>query len=270
MPKKRDILTNPCVSEFVYDTIVNSTIDQKKFLNGKFLRVGRTSRTAKAFSVSSGMEERALVLAKLGVPFAWVFNISEKKLKELYDDRHSFNQVKLADKMIEEKMFVITDKEFMQYAGLMASSCHSETWILNRDFLKVHYHLREWRRDYENATNKETKEGIAASKEIAKLITNSIIFSKYSDGTYGINEQEIAVLMYMYSKQKEFIELKQLKIHFNGIYRNFKLVRAINTLLKNQYVEKGVGQFEDNCRITGWGVDIVLKFQKRVFALENY
>lgn len=270
MPAKRDVIVNPFVSEFVYDNIVNSTIEQRRFLNGKYMRIGRNSRAARGFSTKSTAEEKALMLAKLGVPFAWLFNIDEKKLKELFDDQHNFSPVRMTDKLLSEKMFVVTDKQFMQFAGLMASNCHSETYMINRDFLKANYRLKEWKKEYSNTSLSEAKDATPASKDIAKMVSNAIMFSKYTDGEYGINDAEVAVLMFMYSKQKEFIEMDEMRVHFNGIYRNFKLVRCLNTLVKAKYVEKGEGNWDGMYKTTGWGNDIALKFQKRMFALENY
>lgn len=270
MPAKRDVIVNPFVSEFVYDNIVNSTLDQRRHLNGKFARVKRNSRSAKAFSVKATQEEKALVLAKLGVPFAWFFNIDLVKFKELFENRKEFTNAQLSDKMLKENWFVVTDKQFMTFAGLMASNSHSETYMINRDFLKVGYRLKQWRNQYSNTSSTEAKDALPMSKDIAKLMSNAIIYSKYTDGEFGINEPEIAVLLYIYSKNKEFLPLNDLKIQFNGVYRNFKLVKALNELMKAKYVEKGEAEWANQYRITGWGVDIALRFEKKVFSLENY
>lgn len=270
MPAKRDVIVNPFVSEFVYDNIVNSTHDQRKFLNGKYTRVGRHSRPAKAFSVKATQEEKALMLSKLGIPFAWFFNIDLAKFKELFENRAEFTNAQLTDKMLKENWFVVSDKQFMTFAGLMASNCHSETYMINRDFNKIGFRAKEWRKEYANTSLTEAKESLTASRDIARLMTNTIMFSKYTDGEFGINEAEIAVLMYMYSKSKEFIELNELKRQFNGIYRNFKLVAALKVLRNAKYIEEGEAEWAKQYRMTGWGVDIALRFEKKVFSLENY
>ncbi len=270
MPAKRDVIVNPFVSEFIYDAIVNATVEQRRFLNGKFLKVGRSMRKARSFSVNSTLEEKALMLTKLGIPFAWVFNVEKSKLKQLKEDAGEYTNVMLADKMLAEKYFVITDKQFMLFANQMASNCHSETWLLNRDFVQASYRLLEWRQTYGSLTLSTAKDTTVAAREMGKVMMNTIIFSKYAEGIFDINEAEIAVLLYFISKEREYITEVELKATFNGVYRHFKLIRAINTLVKSQYIEKGEGNKTKQFRITSWGIDTAMKFQKRVFSLENY
>jgi hypothetical protein len=270
MPAKRDVIVNPFVSEFIYDVIINATLDQRRILNGKYAKVGRSKRKARAFSVTSTLEEKALMLAKLGVPFAWVFNLEKGKFQELKGSMKQMNTAQISDKMLNEKYFVITDKQFLFFANLMASNSHSETWLMNRDFLNAAYRLSEWKQNYSNIKLSEAKDALPAAREMAKIMMNTIMFSSYADSTFDINEAETAILLYFLSKEKEFIAEDELKLFFNGIYRNFKLVRAINTLLKAKYIEKGEGEWAKQYRITGWGVDIALRFEKKVFSLENY
>jgi len=270
MPVKRDVVVNPFVSEFLYDAIVNSTVEQRRFLNGKYLKVGRSKRKARAFSVNSTLEEKALMLTKLGISFAWVFNIEKSKLKQLQEDAGEYTNVQLADKMLQEKYFVITDKQLMLFCNLMASNSHSETWLLNRDFVQASYRIKEWRQNYGNVPLADSKDSIVAARDMAKIMMNTIMFSKYAEGILDISEPEIAILLYLLSKEREYIPDTELRVTFNGIYRNFKLVRCINTLLKGQLIEKGLGAMLRQYRLTSWGIDTAMKFQKRVFSLENY
>lgn len=270
MPTRRDVVVNPFVSEYLYDTIINATVEQRRFLNGKYLKVGRNKRKARAFSVNSTLEEKALMFTKLGIPFAWVFNLDRTQLKQFQEESDGYSNVQLTDKMLQARCFVVTDKQFMLFSNLMASNSHSETWMLNRAFHQAAYRIKEWRQAYGNVPLEDAKVSLPAGRDMAKVMLNAIIFSKYAEGLFEINETEIAVLLYIFSKEKEFIPLEELRNHFNGIYRNFKLVRCLNSLLKAQYVEKGMGKWVKDYRITSWGIDTALKFEKRVFALENF
>lgn len=270
MPAKRDVIVDPFVSEFIYDTIINATLDQRRFLNGKYQKVGRSKRKARAFSVTSTLEEKALMLAKLGVSFAWVFNMDKAKFKEISAEIKGMSNLQITDMMLREKMFVITDKQFLFFAGLMASNSHSETWMLNRDFLTASYRLNEWKQQYGNATLGASKDSTPASRDMAKVMLNTIIFSQYALGAFDVNDAEMAVLLYFLSKEKEFIGFDELKLSFNSVYKNFKLVKALKTLLNAKYIEQGQGEWAKQYRMTGWGVDIALRFEKKVFSLENY
>ena len=270
MPNKRDVIVNPFVSEFIYDAIVNSTIDQRRFLNGKFLKVGKSIRKARAFSVNSTLEEKALMLTKLGVKFAWVFGLDKKQLKQIEEESGEYTNVQLTDRLLQEKAFVITDKQFMLFSNLMASNCHSETWMMNKAFHQASYRIKEWRKNYASVPIVDSKDGVVAARDMAKIMLNTIIFSKYAEGLFDVNEAETAVLLYFLSKEREFIPDAELKLAFNGVYRNFKLVRCLNTLVNAQYVEKGEGRFKGTYRITSFGIDVAMKFEKKVFSLENF
>ncbi len=270
MPARRDVITNPFISEFVYDKIVNATMEERRFLNGKFAKVRRNTKTARLFSVSSTLEEKALILSKLGVQFAWLFNIGKNEFKQLCKEADGMTSVELTDKMLKENYFVVSDKQFMMFSHLMASNSHSETWMLNRQFLQAGQYLKEWKQEHGNANLSDVKDASPASKWMAKIMLNTIMFSKYSDGILEVNDIQIAVLLYFFSKEKEFITHEELRVSFNGIYRNFKLAKCLRVLLNAKYIEKGEGQWANQYRLTGWGVDIALRFEKKVFSLENY
>lgn len=270
MPAKRDVIVDPFVSEFIYDVIINATLDQRRFLNGKYQKVGRSQRKARAFSVTSTLEEKALMLTKLGVSFAWVFGIDKGKFKELMQGMKGMSNTQITDKMLQEKMFVITDKQFAFYSGILAANSHSETWLLNRQFLDAAYRLNEWKQTYGSIPVGEAKNVTPAARYMAKMMLNTIIFSNYVVGAFDINDAEMAVLLYFFSKEKEFLTLDELKSRFNSVYRNFKLIKAVKTLLNAKYIEQGQGEWAKQYRMTGWGVDIALRFEKKVFSLENY
>lgn len=268
MPPKRDILQNPIVSEFVYDCLMKATLEQKKNLNGKLLRATRTSRTAKAFAMKSTQEEKAILLAKLGVSFSWNFNLSKKRLMELFENRKTMTPTQLTDLMLREKIVIVTDKQVVQFLGVMAANCHSEIYLLNRDFLKAGYMAREFRKEYFSTTLSELKTANLSAKWMARTMVNNIVSGKFCEALFDMPETSICVLLFMFSKDKEFITEQEIRLYFNGIYRGFKLGKSINDLLKVNFIEKSyLTESKEYC-VTKSGIEAVLRFEKRTFSME--
>lgn len=269
MPAKRDVLLNPVVSEFVYDCLMKTTVEQKKSLNGKYLKATRTSRTAKAFALKSTMEEKAILLSKLGVQFSWNFNLTKKRLKELFDGKDYVRPSQLADIMLKEKVVIVTDKQIVQYLGLMAANCHSEIWLMNRDFLRAGHLVKDWRKEYFSATVSHVRNSNSTTRGIAKLLVNSIATTKLCESILGIPETSLSVLLYMYSREAEFIPELDVRNFFNNLYRGFKIATAINDLVASKYIERGYLKTEKEYRVTGMGIEAALRFQKRMFSMDN-
>jgi len=269
VPKKRQILVNPVINEFVFDCLMTSTVESRKNLTDRYLRAARHSKTATAFANSSTFEEKVILLSKLGINFAWVFNVDEKKVREMMKDNR-YEQQNVINHMIENKAIVVSDKQFMQYLGLLSSNVHSETWVMNREFLKVGLRMKQWKKEYYNTTHNETRTGRYASMDISKLLFYSSAVSDNMEGIVGITATAMQVLLYMYSKQKEFISLSEVKAVLTGIQRNFKISRSITQLKNAKYIEKSYLSDEPEYKVTALGADAVLRLQKRIFNAENF
>ncbi len=270
MPAKRQIILDPFVSEFVYSCIMNSTIEQRKQLNGKFLYATRTSKKAKTFSVKSTDEEKRILLSKLGIEFAWVFNISKDKLDQLFETTGKKTLSELTKVMIEQKVMVVTDKQVMTFLGVMASNCHSESWLINREYLNFGYRIKEWRREYEHPTNREMKEMMMVMRDMAKAMLNTILASKSIEDQFGVSETAMTVLLYLISRQKEFVTEFETKTYLRGMYREFRVNVALKSLISLKYVERNAGETKPEYRITGMGVNVALSFQKKALTLLNF
>ncbi len=270
MPAKKQVILNPFVAEYVYAAIVNSTIEQRKQLNGKFLYATRTAKKAKAFSVNSTDEEKAILLSKLGIDFAWCFNLNKEKLDEMVKASGGQTLSQITKSMVDQKVMVVTSKQQMQFLGLMASNCHSESWLLNRDYLLFGYQAKQWRKVTDPPLNREMKESLVEVRQIAQLMLNTIMASKTIEGMFGINEPAMAVLLYFLSRQKEFVTEHEMKMYFRSLYRDFRIVVSLKMLITGKLIEKRMDVPKPEYRITGIGVSTAMNFQKKVFTLINF
>lgn len=270
MPAKRNTILNPYLNEFVYDQMVKATTEQKIKLGGRLLKYMKNSRVAKAFATKSTIEDKAIMLAKLGVSFSWCLNLSKQKLNEIYEEHSESTASKLSNAMLKEKVFVVTDKQIMSFLGIMAANCHGETYMMNRDFFTMGYKVKEFRKEFSNPTNREIKEGVLIAKDLSRLFLGAMTASRFSDGIFGISSFSLELLMYLYSREKEYITEEEIRSYFGSLYRNFKLTTAIKNLSEAMYIEKGEGDFVRSYKVTAWGADTVLKFERKVFNLEKF
>lgn len=269
MPRKRQLLVNPVLCQYVYDVLLTTTPHERLNLSGKYLKAAKHSKTALTFAVNSTYEEKAILLAKLGKPFFWGVGIDREGLKKLMDE-NIFGQKELTDRAIKDRFVVVADKQFIQFAGLLAASCHGETWMLNRQFLTVGYRMKEWRKEYANTTHSEMKASRQASKDIAKLQVHTLMLSEMVPEICGITKPALDVLLWMFAREREFISLLNLKTVFSGIHRNFKVLSAVTQLRESLYIEKSMLSKDIEYRVTALGADAVMKFQKRVLNAENF
>lgn len=266
MPVKRPIVTNDIFTEFVYDCIINATIEERKLLTGQQAGISRNKKKARTWTIRSTVEEKILFLARLNIPCGLIVGCTKDKIAELKESVRNLSQSRLADLMAKENIFCISDKTFLSYANVMSANAHSETALLNKDFMRASQRLNEWKQAERNGSIKDVKNSVQATREISKMLYNSIIVSKYALGAFDVNETDLSVMLFLHSKQREFITHTEIKIELNGIYRNFKIGACLKHLMIEKYIEKGVGEFEGSFRLTSWGSDVVNKFQKKVLS----
>lgn len=268
MPTKKDVLIIPAVSEYLYDCLTRATYEQKKNLKLKYAKAVKNSKTAKTFAATSSWEDKAIVLSKLGIEFSFVFNLNKTRLMELYRDKNDLKPGELADYLLREKIMVVTDKQVLHFLNLLASNAHSEVWMMNRDFLKAGYNITDWKKEYFNTNLEEIKGGSRSARDVAKLMSATMLYAKFAPTLLGIQDVSVAVLLYIFSKDKEFIRESEIRLYFNGVYRNFKLGKSINDLLKTKFIEHGHLTKTKEYRITSYGTEAALRFQKKIFGVE--
>ena len=266
MPVKRSIVTNDIFTEYVYDCIINATIEDRKFLTGQQVSISRNKKKARIWSIRSTMEEKILLLARLNVPCAIIIGCNKEKIAKLEVAVRKLTQSMMADMMAKENIFCISDKTFLTYANVMSANAHSETALLNKDFMRASQRLNEWKQANRNGSVKDVKNSVQSTRDISKMLYSSIIVSKYALGAFDVSETDLSVLLFLHSKRREFITLTELKIELNGIYRNFKIGVCLKHLLLVKYIEKGFGEFEGSYRLTSWGSEVINKFQKKVLS----
>ncbi len=269
MPRKKPLLINPVLNQYVYDCLLTATHHERLNLNGKYLRAAKNSKTARTFVANCTDEEKAILLSKLGKSFAWVINIDKKGVQQLMEE-NVFGQSEMVERAIKERFIAISDKQILQYINLMAANTHSETWMLNREFLALGFRVKEWRKQYNNTTVTEVKAASLITKDYCKNIIFTLLMGDKTEEISGVHRYSFLILVYMCSRQSEFISLSDIKLFFSKIHKNFKTVRGITQLLEVKYIEKSYLTKDVEYRVTGLGVDAIMRFQKRILNAENF
>ncbi len=269
MPKKSKIVSNPFLNAYTYDLMYRLNPEQKKLLNGRYLKYAKNSTSATNFSNTADIEERAIFLAKLGVPFAWVFgDLNDKTLTEIYHTYKKEGQAKAMDKIAKQDVFVVTNREIMKLLGLMASNLHTETFLINRGYYKAGYHLKNWKKEIVKPQNESIKEAHADSKELARMMYITMLSQKDIPGFAGITDCGMAILLFLFSKDSHDTPETDIRGKIQPTFPSAKVTLGLKKLVDCQFLERS---FRDPKRkaysITGLGIDMAMKFQKRIFNL---
>jgi hypothetical protein len=269
MPKKSKIVSNPFLNAFTYDVAYGLTPEQKRNLNGRYLKYVRNDKTATTFANTADIEERAIFFAKIGMPFAWVFgDLNNDALTEIYHTYKKQGQAKALDKTAEQKVFVVTNREIMRLLGLMASNVHTETYMLNRDFHKAGYHTQNWKKEIVVPHNEAVKEGLHSSRELARILTTTLLSVKDIPAFAGITDCSMAILLFLFSKDSADTLEIDIRAKIQPSFMPSKVTLGLRKLVECQYLERS---FRDTKKIaysiTAIGISVAMRFQKRLFDL---
>ena len=269
---RRDVVCNPVVNEYLYDNMIKSSYEQRRGFSGRYRRAFVNSKSARRFATKSTLEEKAIVLAKLGIPFAWAFNLSKQKLSKLFDEHGGGTANEVTKAMMEENILVVTARQIMEYLGLMASNANGETWMLNRDFFTAGYKIPEFRKILINPENNLVRESRECSKEVARLMYDTILCNALCDNDFGIPENSMLILLHFYTLSAHFIAEEELQIKFKPVFGLVKTGIAIKRLVEAKLIEKTGDSSVRRKKffLTGLGSDTVLKFQKRIFNFSKF
>ena len=114
MNKRNKSLQNPILNDFVYTVLYNSSYEQKRGLEGKFLKAAMSEKSAKAFSSHSSTDEKNLILSHFGFEYFTVIakrGLSLEKMKDILLKFESNKKVAALKDLAEEGLIVTSDKE---------------------------------------------------------------------------------------------------------------------------------------------------------------
>lgn len=267
MPKKLVSIPDHVLNEYIFDLLWNITTEERRHLNRRQLNALVSAGAAKRYVTSTGLEDKLVLLAKMGVEFGLYFgNIDGKRISRLQETHKKKGGDAVIKEMQEERIFILSSREVCQFMNLLSSYAHSENYMLNRQFLKVAHRLNKWK-EWKSELNDEYAESVEASKEIARFSYQLLNMTKYMDGLTGVSTDSLMILLYLFRFKSNFVEDGELMMRIVPSITKNKYTYAIKKMEKEFFIERKAATKNKQWQITAKGVDTVMKFQK---TLLNY
>lgn len=242
MPMKKGKLghefINPWFDRFV-DNAMNAPHSTKvlRLLHEQDLRHLANRSDFVAFS---GLEDKLLLLSKLGYPFALVVGAPQTappqtmiaRIVSVFFRALSFKRQDALRVMREKFFFILGDTEFLKGLKLGSNILHSPASASLPGYAFVNDLVYQYR----HANQRTHMSNIAGSQTIDNIILKALQLSLLShsqafENIYGINEREYLVMAYL-SKNKE-VSLNDLTTYTQGM----RLQMVLTDLTKKGFIE---------------------------------
>lgn len=132
----------PNLCEFIYDNIIKKGFDYlfQKLDREDFLKVKNESKV-KSFAENANLEEKIILLSKLGVGCAVVFwdkdKEKHKKVEDVVIGYIDTNPNDLNKLIIKDKVFAARDIDFIKSLSTISHTCFGKVYSINRKFLQL-------------------------------------------------------------------------------------------------------------------------------------
>lgn len=271
MSEKFKSVPDPIVNDILYAILYNATAEQKRNLQGKYLKAAMSEKAAKAFIRTASDEDRKYMFSKLGFRFAWTFyreDFTGDALRAILKDFDENNKARAFKEMIKRGVVISGDREYNRLLGLMSAAIHHPAYYLDLSFLTVGFHIRNWKKRFFNPADLTVREADENSNTIAKFILQSSLCLDFCKSLTGINGTEMKILLYLYPHAHAKISESYLLDYFNGYIKAPLLTVSIKNLQKSGLIESD-GKKEKSFVISAEGVNKVSEYFKTVFLKIN-
>lgn len=263
---KKTLISDFNFNEFCYDIIFHSSAKDRAKLSEKELREISTDKRAKKYTTKSTFDEKLIMLAKLGCSYSFIVsrtkNLSLAKLKELYKEHLlELSEGTITD-TLKSNLFVVGDKNVIYFLNLMGDICHSDTYMLNRDFHRVGHHVLDWGNP-ESMTHEDVKEVSDCVSIINKLALNTSMLLQQVKGLTKLSDLDLNILMLLFNKRIGNLSRSSVDRYFNPTYKKTLISAALKRLVMGAYIDKGLYSEIPTYSITSLGIDTVMEFHRK-------
>lgn len=265
MPSKV-LIKDAILNEFFFDAVFHATREARQRLTPKQLKSIKTPKSTKRFAVNSTVDEKAHILSALGVSYCIMFFPSglftNKSLKDLFAKYEDIDPKKKAEAVLQDKVMAVTDRQVTLISQLMANQCHSDSYLLSRDFHKIGHHILNWE-EPENAITEATLESLEYLSVITKLGLNFILAAKNLTVNRVNNDLDINILMYLITRRNRYVTKAEIDTHFRPYYKVATITSAVKRLLENLYIDKHPSTKDRQYISTSLGITEAMSFIKK-------
>lgn len=231
MPVRKNVFFDPKFNEWLYDCIVNLTVEQKSLLNKIELNKIKNPTSIKRFVANENLEKKLTFLTKIGIQWGMVFYRTPEIAKDLV--KKSYKQysnpdtaVSVIDQMAETKTFVIHARDVAMCLAVMSNDCHSESYIINPRFYTYRKGLKK---EHANICMKGDlamknanilhEDATRSTNDITKMMFETLTLDDYLGAAHGLQRLDLMILLLCYQHRHTYVSVEYIKRNLAGIYR---------------------------------------------------
>lgn len=264
-------LNIPAFNEFVYSLLYNASIEAKRIIPPRFLRFIKKERDAKKFVRTANLDEALTLLSYLGVEHFLVVvakdNANFKDFKQILDQYKDKKRVAALKDIIDLKLFVTGDKQFISVLGLIAQTIHHKAYTMNLELTRSGYHVHHWGKHLEDQPALEIQEN---SNALTKILLTSSLTLERSDFLFRLRPLDIQILLYLYPLKHTHVPFGPIARHFDGYVHKMKISSALKTLVLSQHIQKSAIAIDNEYTITALGIRIIDEYMAAVLHANNF
>lgn len=234
-------IVDPFFNEFVFDCIVRAPGEARARLPYDLYKWAQTAAKAKQFSDSARLEVKLRMLTELGYAFAlWVAPPEGLNYHTLLQTAEEYRDNRRADsikKHLEGKNFVFTDREMMTMLVMMAQNCHSETYLINRDYHHLSNQVLEASR-LELNTVEAARPALGDYKLLLKFVLSLLLNPEHVSGSTGFKPLELGVMIYLFLHRNAYAEQSALLDALGSQFKRAAILSALVRLRRGAYIDR--------------------------------
>lgn len=273
MPKV-EIIRNPFLNSVMYDVCYNLPDEVKKSLSIYYRRILFSERRTKFFCENSSIDTKLKFFHAIGLSNALtIFPDKTKSGVALKEILKKYDQQKLAAAQKGHAMlgvYVTTDKETAFLLGLMGQNINSKSFLLNLDYNKVGYHIKEWDKKLNNPAHKELLDTAENAVIVTNTIFNGLLNMNAAITLFGINSVDLQIILYFFTKRETYVSRETVWDKFEGYIVKRKTTMSLKRLMTNDYIKKHFDWKHLRYTITSKGIDLVNQYVQRVLKQNNF
>lgn len=262
----------PILNDFIYTVLHNMSFEDKRKLEGRFLRAASNGTAAKTFAAKSTREEKEYLLTQLGYQFTYIIyqkSDSFERIKKLITSEET--TIRILQNLAGDSIYFHSDTEFQRYLGLAAHAIHSHAYTYNTEILRCDHFRKDWTKKYGYITDDEGREVDRSMREMATLFFHAFMLMDNLVNLIGLTPAGLKVLLYLYQAPNAYIERKVMEDEFAGFVSKQLFLRTIVILTKGGFIvgnrtttvkKKGAGVWRYG--ITASGIRVVNNFFQQV------
>lgn len=264
---KKQLAVNPYINEFLYDVLFNATTEEKRSVPKRYMKKIKTASAAKQFCNKSVLEEKLEVFSALGMGWTIVlFNKTRKQktVNQMFEKLKSTERKDYINVAMENGMYLMSDRHFAYFQGLMADQTNHGIFSQNLLLNKAGFHIGGWKKKINSGETVLAKEHAEVSKYLVETVLNTAINLEYMQGMLELTPNDFKVLCYLYTRYHVYVSYSEILQRFSGNMSMNKVTGCLRRLSQNNHVQKPPNPNTKEYQITAIGIKSVNTFWRLI------